>query len=116
MYLSLQLVATKLNRDDLHLYLNLFPSLPTSDVWREKFIANYGSSLRKGTNYQLAYEVVEGSDKSLLKFAIKERRNDLVKYLWSRRGNGHVKLSDASMYGNLEIVEFLLERSGYTCR
>jgi hypothetical protein len=95
MDLSLRLVATKLNRGDLHLYLNLFPSLPVSDVWREKFIVDYGSSLRKGTNYQLAYEVVERSNERLLKFAIKGQHNELVKYLWSRRGNDYVKLRDA---------------------
>jgi hypothetical protein len=85
-----------------------------SDVWRDKFIANYDSSLRKGTNYQLAYEVVEESNERLLKFAIKEQHNNLVKYLWSRRENDYVKLRYVSMYSNHEIVEFLLEKNGYT--
>jgi ankyrin repeat protein len=79
------------------------------DVWREKFIADYGLSLKKESNYELAYKVVGGNCNNLFRYAIREAHNDLVKYLWSKDKNLYILLTYASLYGNYELVEFLLD-------
>jgi hypothetical protein len=54
------------------------------DALRNTFITDYGSSLKEGSNYELAYEVVEGDYNILFSHAIREANNDLVKLRWSR--------------------------------
>jgi hypothetical protein len=70
-------------------------------VWRGKLIANYESPLKKGSNYELTYEVVEDDYHHLLRYAIGESRNDLVKYLWSGYKNDY---SACSIYQRIVPV------------
>jgi hypothetical protein len=105
----LKLIAVKLNRST-DTYLNVFPSLVIKDVWREKFIAYYGFSLKKGANYDLACKVINRDYNILLKYAIKGAHNDLVKYLWFRDKKNNKFLIYASLYGNYGLVELLLDR------
>jgi hypothetical protein len=50
----------KLNRDSVRPYLDVFPFFVREETWRENFIADYGSSLIKESNYALAYEAISG--------------------------------------------------------